>query len=85
MTPQQAKILKIAKHTDNPNLSTIEEFILLNEKIDNYNEEMVKCMNDMASKEMPEPIDHSEQLKAIMDKLNEPEEQEDIEITLNII
>lgn len=86
MTPsQQKRTEKLAEYLKDKDLAVLSHFLDLGEKIDANSEELetlkdIKKAIDAFS--FPEPIDHREDLKKILDKLDEEDE---IEITLNII
>lgn len=82
---QQKRASKLLKYQEEPDLTKLEMLLELDESMEDKHEETMKCLNEMMNKEMPKPIDHTEQLQTIIDKLNEPEEDEEIEVTLNII
>lgn len=92
MTPkqQQKRASKLLKYQEEPDLTKLEMLLEMDESIEDKHEEHKQCMEDMGGKiveaiqsiVIPEPKDETENFKAIMDKLNEPDE---IEITLNII
>lgn len=87
LTPKQLKQMEmVARHADNAEVSTIENFIELHNKLDEQSEKLT-ILDDIKSaiQELPEPKDNTDQLQAILDKLNEPEVEDTIEVSLNII
>ena len=87
---QQKRASKLLKYQEEPDLTKLEMLLEMDESMQDNHEEHKQCMENMGGKiveaiqsiVIPEPKDDTENFKAIMDKLNEPDE---IEITLNII
>ena len=76
----------LADFIQNKDLATLGHFLDIQDKLDEQSEndandkqEIIDAINSI---EMPEAKDESENFKAIMDKLDEPQ---DIEVTLNIV
>ena len=76
----------LADFIQNKDLATLGHFLDIQDKLDEQSEndandkqEIIDAINSI---EMPEAKDENENFKAIMDKLDEPQ---DIEVTLNIV
>lgn len=80
----EEKILKIAKFADNPSEAQFEQMLDLEDKLEEKHSEMMECVSQVTEhiKQLPTPLDYTEKLQEIIDKLEEPEE---IEVELNII
>lgn len=89
LTPsQQNKIIKLAEHSDSPELSTLTNLIEIQDSLAELKDtpQALKDIKDtLEAIEIPEAVDHTDQLQAILDKLNEPEVEDTIEVSLNII
>ena len=76
----------LADFIQNQDLATLGHFLDIQDKLDEQDDkseqETQAIIEAIKSIEFPEAKDESENFKAIMDKLDEPQ---DIEVTLNII
>jgi len=82
---------KLLKYADEKDLTMFEMLLESEEKNEERAEYSKECMDTMKSEiieaiqSIEKPQEYTGQLKEIMDKLNEPEEDEEIVVTLNII
>lgn len=78
LTPQQTKRLEaLAKYTKDKDISVLEQFLEIQEKLGDHKEcmeEMLSDIKDIKDKEMPVPTDYSQELNDIKAKLDEDEE-----------
>ena len=84
LTPKQLKQMEmVAKHADSAEVSTIENFIELHDKLDEQSEKLT-LLDEIktAIQDLPEPKDEQSNFDAILAKLDQPDE---ITVSLNII
>lgn len=81
------KLLKTAEFVDNPEMVQFETILDTQEQIEALKED-IKTSTDKICEDIyaiPQPQDNTELLNAILDKLNEPDEEDEITVTLNIV
>lgn len=80
----EEKLLKIARFADNPADTQFGQLLDMEDKMHEHHSEMKDCVSQVTEqiKQLPPPLDYTEKLQEIIDKLEEPDE---IEVTLNII
>jgi len=78
------KLIKLAEFADKPELTQFQEILDLKEDLEELEGKLEESTNKICEDIYDIP-QYSDKLDAILDKLNEPEEEDEITVTLNII